>query len=55
MWNERRLDANEFHREYEALLVSWSTDYNIVRHENIATEQLTHFFEERYGSKVFEK
>ena len=54
MWNERRLDANDFHREYEALLVKWSTDYNIVRHENIATEQLRISLRETYGSKVFE-
>jgi SAM-dependent methyltransferase len=53
MWNERQLDANDFHREYEALLVKWSTDYNIVRHENIAEGELRSFFEEDYGSKTF--
>ncbi len=54
MWNERQLDANDFHREYEALLLKWSTDYNVVRHENIAEEQLTNFFQGEYGAKLFE-
>jgi len=53
MWNERRLDSNAFHREYEGLLVKWSTDYNTVRHENIAVEQLTNFFQGEYGSATF--
>ncbi|MFL6373306.1 MAG: class I SAM-dependent methyltransferase [Pyrinomonadaceae bacterium] len=53
MWNERHLDSNEFHREYEALLVKWSTDYNTVRHENIQSGELESFFEGQYGSNVF--
>ena len=53
MWNERQLDANDFHREYEALLVKWSADYDFVRHENIAVEQLTNFFQGEYGLKTF--
>jgi SAM-dependent methyltransferase len=54
IWNERRLDSNDFHREYEALLVKWSTDYNTVRHENIAVDQLTNFFQGNYGSTIFQ-
>jgi SAM-dependent methyltransferase len=54
MWNERQLDADAFHREYEALLVSWSTDYQTVRHENVTTEELRNFFQDEYGSKMFE-
>ena len=53
MWNERQLDSNDFHREYEAFLVRWSEDYNTVRHENIATEQLTNFFKGEYGARTF--
>lgn len=54
MWNERKLGTNDFHREYEALLVKWSTDYSIVRHENIRAAELRQFFEGDYGSKVFQ-
>jgi SAM-dependent methyltransferase len=53
MWNERQLDVDEFHREYEALLVRWSTDYQTVRHENIEEGELENFFQARYGSKLF--
>ncbi|MBV9241484.1 MAG: class I SAM-dependent methyltransferase [Acidobacteria bacterium] len=53
MWNERQLDSNEFHREYEALLVRWSTDYQTVRHENIQAGELSNFFQDEYGSHVF--
>jgi SAM-dependent methyltransferase len=53
MWNERSLGANDFHRDYEALLVKWSTDYNTVRHENIQAGELSNFFEGDYGSRVF--
>jgi SAM-dependent methyltransferase len=36
IWNERRLDANAFLRDYEALLLKFGTDYEVVRHENTA-------------------
>lgn len=53
MWNERKLEANDFHRGYEALLVKWSTDYDFVRHENITEQQLRNFFQDEYGAKTF--
>ena len=38
IWNERRLDSTAFLRDYEALLLRYGTDYEKVRHENIAGE-----------------
>ncbi|HEX9629215.1 MAG TPA: class I SAM-dependent methyltransferase [Pyrinomonadaceae bacterium] len=35
VWNARRLDSTAFLREYEALLLRYSPDYPVVRHENI--------------------
>jgi SAM-dependent methyltransferase len=44
VWNERRLDASPFLREYEALLGRFGTDYGRVRHENIDDAALAAFF-----------
>jgi SAM-dependent methyltransferase len=44
MWNERKLDATPFLREYEALLIQHATDYGKVRHENIDAKALGAFF-----------
>ena len=38
IWNERRLDASAFLRDYEQLLLRFGTDYEKVRHENVAGE-----------------
>jgi SAM-dependent methyltransferase len=43
IWNERRLDSTPFLRDYESLLLRYGTDYNQVRHENVAGE-IEHFF-----------
>ena len=34
IWNERKLDTTSFLRDYEKLLVKYSIDYPVVRHEN---------------------
>lgn len=44
IWNERKLDATPFLREYEQLLKEYATDYGTVRHENIGPERLASFF-----------
>lgn len=36
IWNERRLDSTAFLRDYEKLLLRYGTDYEKVRHENVA-------------------
>ena len=38
IWNERRLDSTPFLRAYEDLLLRYGTDYEKVRHENVAGE-----------------
>ena len=43
IWNERRLDSTPFLRAYEELLLQYGTDYQEVRHENVAGK-LTEFF-----------
>src|SRR6266550_532278 len=35
IWNARRLDSTAFLRKYEALLLRYSQEYPVVRHENI--------------------
>lgn len=43
IWNERRLDSTPFLRAYEDFLLRYGTDYEKVRHENVATE-IAEFF-----------
>jgi SAM-dependent methyltransferase len=43
VWNARRLDSTAFLREYEELLLRYSPDYPVVRHENI-DEGIAGFF-----------
>lgn len=38
LWNERRIDSSPFLRDYENLLLRYGTDYEKVRHENVASE-----------------
>ena len=54
IWNERRLDADDFHREYEALLLKYANDYGTVRHENIAATELRAFFQRDFSAKSFQ-
>ena len=53
IWNERQLDANEFLRAYEQLLLKHATDYENVRHENIDQQKLGAFFETEYERATF--
>lgn len=43
LWNDRSTDADEFAREYEALLTTL-TDYNVVNHRNTDAPAFDHFF-----------
>lgn len=49
LWNERRLDSSPFLRDYEDLLLRYGTDYEKVRHENVASE-----IDEFYAPATFE-
>lgn len=53
IWNERQLDTTPFHRDYEAFLLKYAKDYSVVRHENIAAEEIANFYQKEYGSKTF--
>jgi hypothetical protein len=44
LWNERLTDANAFLREYEQLLLTYSADYQDVRHER-TTVAVNEFFD----------
>lgn len=43
IWNERQVETTPFLRDYEALLITHSVDYPVVRHEN-ATERIKILF-----------
>jgi SAM-dependent methyltransferase len=43
VWNARRLDETAFLRDYEGLLLRYSPDYPVVRHENV-DEGIASFF-----------
>jgi SAM-dependent methyltransferase len=43
IWNERRLDSSQFLVEYENLLLTYGTDYQEVRHENVRDSISTFF------------
>ena len=43
LWNERRTDSTAFLHDYEGLLLTFGTDYQEVRHENVY-ENIAAFF-----------
>lgn len=53
IWNERRLDANEFLREYEKFLLEFGTDYAKVRHDYLPKEKLGEFFRDGFETASF--
>ena len=53
IWNERKLDATPFLRDYEALLLRFGTDYTKVRHENIDATQIRCFFIGPHATHTF--
>ena len=52
IWNERRLDSTAFLRDYENLLLRYGTDYEQVRHENVAGEIADFFAPETFELSV---
>jgi len=54
IWNERRLDATPFLKAYESLLLRYGTDYQEVRHENVASEVAGFFAPSEVIVKSFE-
>lgn len=53
IWNERLLDANDFLRDYEKLLIKYGSDYEKVRHDNIDPNKLKEFFQNDFSRKTF--
>lgn len=45
MWNERLLDATEFLRDYEELLLRYASDYTEIRHDKFGPDVLGRFFD----------
>src|SRR6266550_742141 len=54
VWNERRIDSSPFLRDYENLLLRYGTDYEKVRHENVASEIATFFAPEAFELRTLE-
>jgi SAM-dependent methyltransferase len=54
LWNERFTDSTNFLRDYEQLLLTYSTDYKEIRHEH-TTEAVNEFFDPApYQERTFE-
>jgi len=53
IWNERRLDADEFHVEYESFLKRYANDYETVRHDKMDTAVLSRFFAKPFAQASF--
>jgi SAM-dependent methyltransferase len=54
IWNERRLDTNDFLIEYEEVLKKYGTDYAQVRHDNLDKAVFEKAFDARFETKTFQ-
>lgn len=54
IWNERQLEANDFLRAYERLLIEFGNDYEQIRHDNIDEKILRRFFQTDFRRKTFD-
>jgi SAM-dependent methyltransferase len=54
VWNNRRLDATPFLRDYESLLRRFGTDYAQVAATYADESKLRQFFAGRYGARSFD-
>lgn len=53
IWNERLLDATEFLREYEAILLQYATDYSDIRHDRFGPDVVGEFFAAPFEQYTF--
>jgi SAM-dependent methyltransferase len=53
IWNVRQLDTTPFLIEYEAFVQHYSSEYEVVRHENITGNEISEFFGGTYDSASF--
>lgn len=54
IWNERKLNANGFLREYENFLIKFGNDYETVRHDRLDENKLREFFQKDFSRKTFQ-
>lgn len=54
MWNERQLGTTPFLIEYEAFLLKYAGDYEVVRHENTGEKELREFFGGDFHTRTFQ-
>lgn len=54
IWNDRRIDASQFSREYENLLLRYATDYHEVRRLGGDVTARTLFGSSEFQSRVFD-
>lgn len=54
VWNERRLDSSPFLLDYEQLMMSYGTDYQRVRYENINSEIPSFFAPQLFKLESFD-
>jgi len=54
LWNERSTDTTPFLRDYEQLLMTYSTDYQQVRHENTTDKIDTFFAPSAFEERTFD-
>jgi SAM-dependent methyltransferase len=47
IWNERVVESSAFGRAYEALITKYGTDYEVVRHTHLRSEDIGAFFSPR--------
>ncbi len=45
VWNDRRIDATEFSKKYEALLETYGTDYIEINHRKVDENAIAAFFD----------
>lgn len=53
IWNERWLDSDPFHVEYESFLKRYANDYDAVRHDRLDTAVLSRFFAKPFAQAAF--
>lgn len=54
IWNERRIDATAFLRDYEQVLLAYGTDYTEVRHERTTAVIHEFFAPATFQERVFD-
>jgi ubiquinone/menaquinone biosynthesis C-methylase UbiE len=54
IWNERRMDATAFLRDYEQLLLKYGTDYQEIRHERTTATIDIFFAQSPFRQRTFD-